>query len=1234
MILHIFASTASGKSIRIDVGGFTPFFYIRLPSGSPADIKAAKLALTGYLELHIYEQVSNIDFEDVEKEVLFEYTGGAKYPFLKLTFPSLKLFRAVKNLFLNPETQKPCLIPDCYELGAPFIPGVNPEIFEANLDPMLRFLHIQNLTACGWATLDGIEESELEENDVLECPDYTDILPLAGPPPRPTAPFLIASWDIECFSQTGDFPLAQRRYANVIKSFLENPAITTADEFGRRFSAAVFDSKGSRSEIKLKTLQGKKPLKRSDIESFLMSGQFEATINAFLAARSGMKYDARQEEIQKLGAELDRIFGKHQMPAGDPAIQIGTVLRRLGSPESEQHIFVFPSCDPIPGAKVHVFPSEKEMIRGWCKWIAARNPDILTGFNVFGFDERYVWERAVELGLTTEVAATRKGGSSTPAPELEALSRLCSFGSHIRLEEKFLSSSALGDNFMYVWSTDGRLQIDLYNYVKRSYNLPSYKLDEVTKNFMSGKRKGLVIDKAAGQIRLEVGKSAATEVGLGRSIVLLDELGESLTDKMAVVGVDGETLVLSAADELEFDSEDAVKWVVVKDDVSPQELFKLHLGSAADRATIGRYCIQDCELVLDLFKKLDVFNNAMSMANVCSVPVNYIFSRGQGIKCESLIFKFCHAKNQAIIVLPAPRNNGSNPFAKGGDDDALVEDDSEPEDSYEGAIVLDPKAGFYTESPVGVCDFASLYPSTIISENISHDSLVWIRDYRDDGSLIEQIFGSDKFDGLPGIDYTDIEFDLLRPDPADTRKIPTKLKVGTRVCRYAQNVKGTIPEILQGLLAKRKATRKQAEKETDPFKKALLDAEQNAYKITANSLYGQLGSGTFKVRLQSLAASVTAYGRKQILFAKAAIEQFYGPDAADPRCSAETVYGDTDSLFIAFNPRDPATGQRLEGRAAVEATIHLTEEAGKFVSGALKAPHDFEFDKVYWPFLIFSKKRYIGNMYEENADNFKQAFMGVALKRRDYAQIVKTIYGGAIKILLNKKNIPEAVDFVKKCAVDLVNGQYGFGQLLISKSLRADYANPLGVAHKVLADRITARDPGNAPAVGDRISYVYVATDVGKEAPKLQGERIETPSYIKQKGLLPDYRFYIEHQIANPICQMFGLLLDKIPEYGLGAPLPEKEADRESAAFNILFKDAIAITNKGKAREFLGLLGGKVETKTKPVRQAAVKSRTVVPQGKQTSLDTWYADSAIVKECTRINNIKKKLSDTNKNGTE
>ena len=230
----------------------------------------------------------------------------------------------------------------------------------------------------------------------------------------------------------------------------------------------------------------------------------------------------------------------------------------------------------------------------------------------------------------------------------------------------------------------------------------------------------------------------------------------------------------------------------------------------------------------------------------------------------------------------------------------------------------------------------------------------------------------------------------------------------------------------------------------------------------------------------------------------------------------------------------------------------MTEEAGKFVSGALKAPHDFEFDKVYWPFLIFSKKRYIGNKYEEDSEHFSQAFMGVALKRRDYAQIVKTIYGGAIKILLNQRDVPTAVTYVRSCAKDLVEGKYGLGQLIISKSLRADYANPLGIAHKVLADRIAARDPGNAPAVGDRIPFVYIASEPGKLAPKLQGDRIETPTYLKANSLTPDYMFYIEHQIANPICQMFGLLLEKFPEMA-GCPIPEEQGEREKKAYELLF---------------------------------------------------------------------------------
>jgi DNA polymerase delta subunit 1 len=213
-------------------------------------------------------------------------------------------------------------------------------------------------------------------------------------------------------------------------------------------------------------------------------------------------------------------------------------------------------------------------------------------------------------------------------------------------------------------------------------------------------------------------------------------------------------------------------------------------------------------------------------------------------------------------------------------------------------------------------------------------------------------------------------------------------------------MRGTLPDIVAGLLAARKAKRKEAEKEPDAFKKALLDAEQLAYKLTANSLYGQLGSSTFKIRLQHLAASVTAYGRKQIMFAKDVIERFYGKDAGRPDCEAVIVYGDTDSLFVDFKVKDPGSGAALEGKEAIVATMKLTEEAGKLVTTCLAPPHDFEYDKVFSPFIIFSKKRYVGNKYEESPDDYYQNSMGIATKRRDYAGVVKVIYAPSARICL------------------------------------------------------------------------------------------------------------------------------------------------------------------------------------------------------------------------------------------
>ena len=90
-----------------------------------------------------------------------------------------------------------------------------------------------------------------------------------------------------------------------------------------------------------------------------------------------------------------------------------------------------------------------------------------------------------------------------------------------------------------------------------------------------------------------------------------------------------------------------------------------------------------------------------------------------------------------------------------------VIDKAENDGSYEGAVVFPPTCGLYIDLPVAVIDYSSLYPSCMISENISHDSKVWTRNDLDD-NLIKKLnvdddgnFIYDNIEGLKYVDYDD-----------------------------------------------------------------------------------------------------------------------------------------------------------------------------------------------------------------------------------------------------------------------------------------------------------------------------------------------------------------------------------------------------------------------------------------------------------------------------------------------
>ena len=231
-------------------------------------------------------------------------------------------------------------------------------------------------------------------------------------------------------------------------------------------------------------------------------------------------------------------------------------------------------------------------------------------------------------------------------------------------------------------------------------------------------------------------------------------------------------------------------------------------------------------------------------------------------------------------------------------------------------------------------------------------------------------------------------------------------------------------------------------------------------------------------------------------YAKRIIEEVYGDRICETknygkvRTRAKYIYGDTDSVFFCFYLEE-LDGTKIKGQKALDITIEIAQEAGELASSFLKKPHDLEYEKTFIPFCLLSKKRYVGMLFEFDINKGKRKEMGIVLKRRDNAPIVKDVYGGVIDILMKDKSVEKAIQFTQKQLQQLVEGNIPIEKLIITKSLRSNYKNPKQIAHKVLADRIGLRDPGNKPRSGDRIPYAYI---VNPDKKALQGNR-------KQLGL-------------------------------------------------------------------------------------------------------------------------------------
>lgn len=1410
-IIHSFGRTENGQSVYCKIKNYEPYFFILLPEYiQQKDIN--EIRLIGCYFLNDLKNHSSVKISNIYKTTLIKsdirrykkadgFTNNRLYYYIKLSFTNSDGMKKYKGYIENNTIYFATYISDR---------PLKLKTYESNILPMLRCFHNRNISGCSWVKTSNyilVENDNIKQSkcDIEIHTDWNNIVPIEK---NKHAPFRICSFDIETYSIDGQFPRANR--------------------------------------------------------------------------------------------------------LGDCIIQIACTYTTIGDSEPyRQFICCLNETDPVPNSDTVVCKTEKELILAFADELNKHDCDIITGYNIFYFDEKYIYDRCELLDI-----------------DISDISKLKNY--YCKFIEMKMTSSALGENILKFWNTPGRVHIDLMKDIQKTISLPSYKLDSVASKFIRGNIfKWQYDDKYIylySDTINDIHKEDYIHIECTKGFIS-DEIGH----KYLIIDIDinSKILIISYNYELieylnNINTPDyKLEWSQAKDDITAKDIFKLYKQSSYDRFLIAKYCIKDCKLVSLLVNKLETIMKNIEMANVCYIPLSYLFTRGQGIKVFSLCLKEYRKQK---YLFPVIKVNKLYKCTKCGREDKRITCETckikgieifSNDNKYEGAIVFDPVPAVEYEA-VATKDYASLYPSSIIHKNMSHETLIIDKQY----------------DNLNNVQYYNASFKDSKGD------------IQYRKFAKTSNQLGVIPSVLNNLLLHRKMLKQEMKKEKDIFKYKILDAKQYAIKITANSLYGQLGAITSPLCNKDIAACTTSTGREMLLLARKYDEELlpyiintlkyyksndkimnmiyeneleycsnnitnqissYINNISNILIQPVVRYGDTDSIFSCYKFRENSklltennvsllktiigfakvlilpyididkqdlfietfdtyyeeskitsmilpkitinnineyakykelhylditvsdintapssnviyiknllkyfvkeyieeiyfpwlstlvelvernkteyfdmklykwaeyhltrtklTNEKLtcmnlhenrkkyltlpiltklnkifdsniykkqseevildftnyilyeckfsnelkieyntlskinkiffdktlkdkwcnsydkrevqkvldsftknivinaedeykiknillkylinnitdkntiirefesipdcyidivcfnnsfdifvtninkakskkkldllveeyinkelklsfdyekdihyntvinfindnlkkkdingksvyyyiqyrwifndstydnknilidiyEGGTSItdERSLQYTMEMGKISSDLIRKylpkPHVCEYEKTFWPFAIVTKKKYVGNKYEDNINKYKRDFMGVVLKRRDNPPIVKEIYDGIIHRLIDLKNPQMAKDFTFQSIEDMFAGKYDIKYFLQSRNLKSkeSYKNWESIAHVYLANKIQERDPGNTPQVGDRIEFAVIKVNNNTKSKLLQGDIIETPSYIKENNLKIDYMFYLTNQILNPSLQFLELV--------------------------------------------------------------------------------------------------------------
>jgi DNA polymerase delta subunit 1 len=335
--IRIFGRAEDGRSVSLGTK-FNPFFFIK----TDADVK-------GFIKTTFWRGLVSCEVQRAKD--LWGFQNGELSRFLKVEF---KTHKALRNCVYSIENNKFPELRGC-------------KVYEGNIDPVLRFMHVSGISSTGWID-PGLCEPDVESTCEVNlwAPNWRFITPLAR---DDIAPLRIMSFDIECYSSTGAFP----------------------------------DPKNPR----------------------------------------------------------------------DVVFQIGMTTRAFGQTDG----WIDRKClclKETAAADCECFETEKDLLKAFQKHLVKVDPDIITGWNIFGFDLEFLIVRAtVHCGLEPVWGRVK--------------------GSVSELVEKNLSSSALGNNQLKMVPMKGRYVFDLFQDVKREHKLESYSLNNVSKHFLKDQKNDMPV---------------------------------------------------------------------------------------------------------------------------------------------------------------------------------------------------------------------------------------------------------------------------------------------------------------------------------------------------------------------------------------------------------------------------------------------------------------------------------------------------------------------------------------------------------------------------------------------------------------------------------------------------------------------------------------------------------------------------------------------------------------------